>query len=195
LFTEIDREGRESIAVRRRQARAELPARAAQLAEYAARTGAPDAEAITDRAGRIIDQARLSNAAEQYVYTQLPVVISGERRAAELYVFKRKRAAISKDDANILLSLDLPALGHWEALVNVRGHDVSLQMRAASDGAREHLSGSTARLHDILSEAGYRLTGARVTSGGDGAAAETTPLTACAALTRGREGAGIDVVV
>ncbi|MDR1300042.1 MAG: flagellar hook-length control protein FliK [Oscillospiraceae bacterium] len=181
----------EETARRLRSAHNELPARAALLASSAARFGAPGADAIADRAGRVAEQARVMSSAEQYAYAQFPVVVSGEDSTAELYVFKRKKAAISPEDANILLSLNLPSLGHWEATVNVRGRDVSLHMRAADDGAREHLSGSTARLHEMLSEAGYRLTGARVTCG-DGDAA--TPLTACSRAAP-RLGAGIDVIV
>jgi hypothetical protein len=192
LFAKIDGESAGELAGRLRAAISELPERLTRLAESAVRSGAPGAAAIAERADNIVRQARVMNAAEQYVYAQLPVVVSGEKRAAELYVFRRKRSAISPDDANILLSLDLPALGHWEALINVRGHDVSLQMRAAGEDAREHLSGNTARLHEILSEAGYRLTGARVTTGRE--EEKTTPLTAFA-HTRARAAAGIDVVV
>ncbi|MDR1590206.1 MAG: flagellar hook-length control protein FliK [Oscillospiraceae bacterium] len=191
LFAEIDGERAGELAGRLKAAVSELPGRLTRLAESAAGSGVPGGDAIAERAVDIARQARVMNAAEQYVYAQIPVVVSGERRAAELYVFKRKRSPISTDDANILLSLDLPALGHWEALVNVRGRDVSLQMRASGEDAREHLSGNTARLHEILSDAGYRLTGARVTTG---RGEKTTPLTALS-HTRARAGAGIDVVV
>jgi hypothetical protein len=196
MFVEIGGPSNNRVAARLRAAGAELPERAARIAEYAARAGAPNADAIAERADRLADQSRIAGASEQYICAQLPVVIAGERRAAELYVFKRKKSTISKDDANIILSLDLPALGHWDALVNVRGRGVSLQMRASSDSAREQISGGTARLHDILSGAGYRLTGARVTTadaqGADGGA--VTPLTVCARLPE-RGGAGIDVVI
>jgi hypothetical protein len=191
MFVQIRSEDGEGTARRLRDVRSELPARAALLAASAARYGAAGADAVADRAGKVAEQARVMNSAEQYAYAQFPVAISGEDTTAELYVFKRKKAAISPEDANILLSLNLPSLGHWEATVNVRGHDVSLQMRAADDGAREHISGSTARLHELLSEAGYRLTGARVTCE---SAAAATVLTACSRVTA-RPRDGIDVVV
>ncbi|MDR2357291.1 MAG: flagellar hook-length control protein FliK [Oscillospiraceae bacterium] len=190
LFVKIGLEESDKLAGRLKAAISELPERLARLAESASRAGAPGVgAAAAETADSIARQSRVMGAAEQYVYAQIPVVVSGEKRSVELYVFKRKRSPISPDDANILLALDLPALGHWEALINVRGRDVSLQMRASGEEAREHLSGNTTRLHAILSEAGYRLTGARVTTGRE---ENATPLTA---LSRARTAAGIDVVV
>ncbi|MDR3278375.1 MAG: flagellar hook-length control protein FliK [Oscillospiraceae bacterium] len=193
LFSEL-KSAEKDLGQRLKTVKEELPARLALFEEAVARTNTPQRAAILERTDKTLEHARLASSVEQYAYAQLPVVTRGERRTAELYVFKKKKSGkISADDANILLSLDLSALGHWEAFVKVTGKDVSVQMRAATDEAREYLSDNTAKLHELLRDAGYRLSGARVTRG-DG---ETTPLTALAALSEygGVRSAGVDFIV
>jgi hypothetical protein len=196
LFTDI---GDENAAGKLKAARDGLPECLEQLAETAARGGLRGGETIARQAGKILEQVKFMNSAQQYAWAQMPIVIRGERRAAELYVFKRKKGdGAGSGGVSVLLTLDLPALGHWEAFIDIRGHDVSVQMRAADESVREHLLRAGARLHEVLAQSGYRLTGARVTCRQAEPQEETegpAPLRAAAALRRRGDPLGVDFVI
>ncbi|MDR1064868.1 MAG: flagellar hook-length control protein FliK, partial [Oscillospiraceae bacterium] len=114
------------------------------------------------------------------VHTHIPLKIRGERREAELYVRRggkggKNRGEPSSGDADMLLSLELPSLGKWEALVTVSGRDMSVRMKTESDGARALLASNTDKLAEILSGAGYRLSSSRVVLFGEESAAAAPP--------------------
>ncbi|MDR3209096.1 MAG: flagellar hook-length control protein FliK, partial [Oscillospiraceae bacterium] len=174
LFTRTEGNGGDGAALRK--ARAELLTRLTLVEETAARSELPGRAAVTEQTRRLTNHVSVLSDIEQYAYVQLPVTLAQERKTAELYVYKRNRNGrrIDPNDANLLLALELTNMGHWEAFVNVRGKEVSVKMTTESEGARSVLEAAGAKLHGLLSEAGYKLSGMKVTCSG----AETTPLTA-----------------
>ncbi|MDR2421216.1 MAG: flagellar hook-length control protein FliK [Oscillospiraceae bacterium] len=107
-----------------------------------------------------------------FSHTRIPINIRGERRDAELYVRRgKKKRGADPDGTDMLLALDLPALGRWEALISAGGRDISIRMKASGDDARALLASNLGKLSEILSEAGYRLSQTRVGIIGDGVGA------------------------
>lgn len=131
---------------------------------------------------------------EQIAHIQLPVQLSEERKTADLYVFKRKgNKRADSEDVNILLVIDLEFLGHWEALLNIKNREVSVQMEVSGKVEKEQFNSNTVMLHSMLHEVGFRLVSVNIKISDE----ETTPLTALSALDRymGIRESIIDIVV
>jgi len=130
---------------------------------------------------KLMDHVRLLNSIEQFVYIHLPVQLSEEKRAADLYVFKRKGGKrADPDNVNILLAIDLEFMGHWEALVNIKNKDVSIQMEVPGAAEKDHFNANTVLLHNMLDEAGFKLVSTNIKFSEE----ETTPLTALSSFDR-----------
>jgi len=188
LFTRIGRNDADAGA-RLREAREELFARLTLIEEAISRAAQPARAEMLQQTQKLMDHVRLLNSIDQFVYMQLPVQLSEQRRAAELYVFKRKGGKrADPDNVNILLAIDLENMGHWEALLNIKGKEVSINMEVAGEAEKEHFSENTVMLHEMLSEEGYKLVSTSIKL----FEKETTPLTALTAFDRytgGRQGA------
>jgi len=97
-------------------------------------------------------------------YCQIPFVIAGRENMAELHVMKRKHAKrhAAKDkgkNATALISLNMPALGRVEVLVNKADRDVKLQFRSDSGITLYAINGGGAKLSEMLTDKGFSLTG------------------------------------
>jgi hypothetical protein len=191
LFTKVARSD-ENAGERLKAAKEELFARLTMLEEAISRA-APKARAeMLEQTQRLSDHVRLLNSIDQFVYMQLPVNTAAGNKSAEVYVFKRKgRGRIDPENVNILLAIDLENMGHWEGLVNIRKKDVSIRMQVPGEAQKAFFSENTVMLHELLSEAGFKLTGADINC----ATEETTPLTALVALERYTTGRGIDFMI
>jgi len=107
--------------------------------------------------------------------------MSEERKTADLYVFKRKGGKrTDPDNVNILMAIDLEFMGHWEALINIKNKEVSIQMEVPSDAEKDHFNSNTVMLHELLSEAGFKLVSTNIKISEE----ETTVLTALSAFDR-----------
>jgi len=180
LFTRIGRNDADAGA-RLREAREELFARLALIEEAISRAAQPARAEMLQQTQKLMDHVRLLNSIDQFVYMQLPVQLSEQRRTAELYVFKRKGGKrADPDNVNILLSIDLENMGHWEALLNIKGKDVSINMEVAGEAEKEHFCDNTVMLHEMLSQEGYKLVSTNIKL----YEKETTPLTALTAFDR-----------
>ncbi|MDR2569138.1 MAG: hypothetical protein LBD23_02420 [Oscillospiraceae bacterium] len=180
LFTRIGKDDADAGA-RLRDAREELYTRLTLLEESISRAAQPARAELLSQTQKLMDHVRLLNSIEQFVYMQLPVQLTHERKAAELYVFKRKGGKrADPDNVNILLAIDLEFMGHWEALVNIKNKDVSIQMEVRGEAEKEHFNSNTVMLHRMLDDAGYRLTNTNIKF----SQKETTPLTALSTLDR-----------
>jgi len=193
LFTRIARHDKDS-GQRLRNAREELFARLTLIEEEVSRA-APHARAeMVEKTLRLMDHVRLLNSIDQFVYMQLPVKLCDERKTAELYLFKRKGGKRADPSAvNILLAIDLENMGHWEALVNFRQKDVSIQMEVRGEKEKEFFGENTVLLHELLAEAGFKLVSTDIKH----SRKETTPLTALSSFkgySSGRAGA-IDYLI
>ena len=180
LFTRIGRNDADAGA-RLREAREELFARLALIEEAISRAAQPARAEMLQQTQKLMDHVRLLNSIDQFVYMQLPVQLSEQRKTAELYVFKRKGGKrADPDNVNILLSIDLENMGHWEALLNIKGKDVSINMEVAGEAEKDHFCDNTVMLHEMLNEEGYKLVSTSIKL----YEKETTPLTALTAFDR-----------
>ncbi|MDR2599638.1 MAG: hypothetical protein LBC73_05125, partial [Oscillospiraceae bacterium] len=180
LFTRIGREDTDA-GMKLRAAREELFARLSLIEEAISRSTGPARTELLAQTQKLMDHVRVLNNIDQFVYMQLPVQLREERKSAELYVFKKKGSRrTDPDNVNILLAIDLEFMGHWEALLNIKGKDVSINMEVLGDAEKEHFAASTVVLHEMLSEEGFKLVGTSIKVSEE----KTTPLTALSAFDR-----------
>ncbi|MCL2627810.1 MAG: hypothetical protein FWD44_03835 [Oscillospiraceae bacterium] len=180
MFTKIGRND-EGAGARLREAREELFARLSLVEEEISRSSGSARTDLLTQTQKLMDHVRLLNNIEQFLYMQLPVQLSEQRKSAELYVFKRKGGKkADPDNVNILLAIDLEFMGHWEALLNIKGKDVYINMEVQSEKEKEHFIENTVLLHEMLSEEGFKLVNTNIKISQE----ETTPLTALLAFDR-----------
>jgi len=180
LFTKIGRDDADAGA-RLRDARQELYARLALIEESIARAAQPARTEMLAQTQKLMDHVKLLNSIDQFVYMQMPVQLSEERKTADLYVFKRKGGKrADPDNVNILLAIDLEFMGHWESLVNIKNKEVSIQMEVRGELEKDHFNSQTVLLHQLLDEAGFKLVSTNIKFSEE----ETTPLTALSTFDR-----------
>jgi len=180
LFTKISRNDTDAGA-RLRDARQELYARLALIEEAVSNASQPARAEMLVQTQKLMDHVRLLNSIEQFVYMQLPVQLSEEKKTADLYVFKRKGGKrADPDNVNILMAIDLEFMGHWEALINIKNKDVSIQMEVPGESQKEHFNANTVLLHNMLNDAGFKLVSTNIKFSIE----ETTPLTALSTFDR-----------
>ena len=180
LFTKLSKNDTDAGA-RLRGAREELYTRLALIEEVISRATQPARAEMLVQTQKLMDHVRLLNSIEQFVYMQLPVQLSEEKKTADLYVFKRKGGKrADPDNVNILLAIDLEFMGHWEALLNIKNKEVSIQMEVHGEAEKEHFNANTVMLHNMLTEAGFKLVSTNIKFSEE----ETTPLTALSAFDR-----------
>jgi len=188
LFTRIGK-NENNAGERIRNAREELFARMALIEEAASRAAPAVRTAMHEQVNRLTDHLRLLNNINQFAYMQIPVIIGEERKTAELYMFKRKGGKrADPENVNILLALDLENMGRWEALINFRNKDVSIQMEVRGEDEKNHFSENTVLLFELLAEAGFKLVNTDIKFSRQ----ETTPLNVLSVFDRyisGRPGA------
>jgi len=95
----------------------------------------------------------------QVLYYQIPVNLGGNMETAELYVMKRKanRKRIDPHDTVIFLSLDTQNIGRVEALVDVKGNGISMDLRTENQAVSDFIRSNINSLYSGLSECGYKL--------------------------------------
>ncbi|MCL2151648.1 MAG: flagellar hook-length control protein FliK [Oscillospiraceae bacterium] len=180
LFINIKRDDRDS-GRRLKNAREELYARLALIEEEISRRAPLPKQAMLEQTRRLLDRARLFSNLDQFAYAQIPVIMGEMRKTAELYVFKRKDVKrVDPENVNVLLALELENMGHWEALINFRNRDVSIQMDVRAKEEKEYFSENSVLLHEMLAEAGFKLVNLDINH----KMKETTPLTALISLNR-----------
>jgi hypothetical protein len=180
LFARIGRNDKDD-GQRLKNAREEFYARLMFIEEEISRSVLPQKTEALEQTRRLMDYTRLSNSINQFVYMQLPVIIGGYRKIAELYLFKRKDGKpADSENVNILLALELEHMGHWEALVSFREKAVSIQMEVSGKREKEHFSENSILLCGMLAEAGFKLVNTDIKT----AKKETTLVTALVSLER-----------
>lgn len=115
---------------------------------------------LVEQAQKLINHIKAINDINQYVYTQIPIMLNGKYETAELYFFKKKKGGrkIDPENTKILLALDLENLGRFEGLVGIKGKEVSLRIEVSKDEAKNAFLQNTIKLHGMLAEIGYKLT-------------------------------------
>ena len=192
MFTRIEKGDKDS-GLRLKNAKEELFAMLALIEETITRSQPAAKTAMLEQTRRLIDHVRVLNNIDQFFYLQLPVQLSEDRKAAELYVFKKKGGKrYDLENVNILLVLELENMGHWEGLINFKNKDVSVKMDVRGPLEKEWFSDNTVLLHDYLAEAGFKLVNTDISFSDN----ETTPLTALSVFDRLSNGKqGVDVKV
>ena len=191
LFTRIG-VGDADAGTHLRQAREELFARLAMLEEAISNSAQQRATDLLSQTHRLMDHVRTLNNIEQFVYMQMPVLVNDQQKSADLYIFKRKgRRQVDPDNVNILMAIDLEFMGRWEALLNIKGKEVTLNMEVRGEREKEHFNENTVMLHRLLDEDGFKLVGTNIKLLSE----KTTPLTALNAVERyqGKTQTGIDI--
>jgi len=180
MFTKIGKNDADA-GQRLREAREELFARLSLIEEEISKATGSAKTQMLSQTQKLMDHVKLLNNIEQFSYMQLPVQINEQRKAAELYIFKRKGGKrADPDNVNILLAIDLEFMGHWEALLNIKGKDVHINMEVQSEKEKDHFVANTVLLHEMLSEEGFKLVNTNIKISKE----ETTPLTALLAFDR-----------
>ncbi|MCL2392049.1 MAG: flagellar hook-length control protein FliK [Oscillospiraceae bacterium] len=180
LFTRLDKSDVDTGA-KLKATREELFARLALVEEVTSKVASPDRAEILSQIQRLTEHVSILSRIESFVYMQLPISVGEQRKSAELYVFRKKGAKKpDPENVNILLTIDLENMGHWESLINIRNKEVSLQMEASGAKEKEHFSENIALLHELLAQAEFKLVSADIAI----AEKETTPITALNTLRR-----------
>lgn len=92
-------------------------------------------------------------------YIQIPLIINQSKTTADLYVFSgRKRSKnINPENASILISLDLKALGHIESLISVNKKSVKVTIKVERDELKKLITDSSENLKQSLQARGYTM--------------------------------------
>lgn len=95
----------------------------------------------------------------QVLYYQVPVDLNGRPETAELYVMKRKRnrKRIDPDDTTFFLSVGTQNMGRIEALLDVKGKSISMDLRTESTDTGDFIRNYINGLYPAISECGYKL--------------------------------------
>jgi len=115
-------------------------------------------EAAFLASNKLLASAGILNDVEQIVYMQLPVQLNEEQKVGDLYVFKRRRdKGEDPENVNVLLAIDLEFMGHWEALLSIKGKEVSIRMEVSGEAEKEQFDSNTVLLQNMLQEVGFKL--------------------------------------
>jgi len=127
----------------------------AELAELAAGEGISVASALIDDSVNLMNQLNNSN----MLYYQLPVNLSGYHTTAELYVMKRQsnKKRIDPHDTVMFVSLDTNNLGRIETLLDVKGNNVTINLRTEKSQINDFVKENIKYLYTGMAACGYRL--------------------------------------
>lgn len=126
-------------------------------ARYAGFSGADE---ITARVNNINDGIKLMNQINNNTaYYQIPLNISGYKTTGELYVLKREqtRKRIDPRDVTMFISLDTQNIGRIETVIDIKGKNVSMNLRAEEQQIIEFIKENYKDLYNSLVGKGYRL--------------------------------------
>lgn len=123
-------------------------------------SGTPDSNAVISRIDNIHDGIQLLNQINNNsAYMQIPLNMSGFNTGGELYVMnrERKKGRLDPQDVVMLISLDTQNIGRIESIIDIKGRNVSMNMRSESQQINNFIRENFKELYDSLIEKGYRL--------------------------------------
>lgn len=158
IFVELT--GEEEDGKKLKKARDELYARLTLLKEELPGMELRGKTELIEQTQKLLNHIKAFNAIDQYIYSQIPILLNGEYRTAELYFFRKRKGGrkIDPENVKILLALDLKNLGRFEGLVSIKGREVSLRIEVSKAAAKTAFLQDTIKLHKMLAEIGYKLT-------------------------------------
>ena len=163
LFAKPDNNSDE-VGFQLKKTRDELHERLVQFERELIKADVNQKPAILEQTQKLLDHVRILDNIEQFQYSQLPVILNGEKQTAELYIYKKKKGSkkIDPDDVKILLALELTQLGHIESFICVKGKEVSLRIQVSQANAETAFKTNTIGLYKLLDQVGYKLTNTTV---------------------------------
>lgn len=125
------------------------------LANLADGKGILATTSLIDDSVKLLNQLNNNN----MLYYQLPVNLSGYNTTAELYVMKRQQSKKRIDPHNTVMfvSLDTKNLGRVETLLDVKGNNVSINLRTEKKQINEFVKENIKYLYSGLADCGYKL--------------------------------------
>lgn len=113
---------------------------------------------VADTVERLAENIRFQNEIKNSVFVQIPMMVNNKETNAEIYVFKDKKSKKTNASAkSALISLDLLALGHFEAYVHKRGTAVSCQFRVQNGDVQKLIEEHAAKFAEQMDNHGYKL--------------------------------------
>ena len=108
---------------------------------------------------RLFNQMNSSN----IMYYQMPVSIAGHNTTAELYVMKRQKNKRKIDPHNtvMFISLDTKNIGRIETLLDVKGSNITVNLRTESKQIIDFIKGQIKDLYKGFDDCGYKLASIR----------------------------------
>lgn len=122
-------------------------------------TGLLKAATQIDDTLRLFNQMNSSN----IMYYQMPVSIAGHNTTAELYVMKRHKNKRKIDPHNtvMFISLDTKHIGRIETLLDVKGSNITVNLRTESKQIIDFIKGQIKDLYKGFDACGYKLASIR----------------------------------
>ncbi len=120
----------------------------------------PERADITARANNIEEGIKLLNQiSTNSVYVQIPLNLSGFNTTSDLYIIKKDKSKKRVDPQNavMLISLDTQNLGRVETLIDVKGKNVGINLRAEGQKVIDFIKENYRHLYSSLMDKGYRL--------------------------------------
>lgn len=116
-------------------------------------------------AAQIDDTLRLFNQmnSSNIMYYQMPVSLAGHNTTAELYVMKRQKNKKKIDPHNtvMFISLDTKNIGRIETLLDVKGKNITVNLRTESKDIINFIKGQVKELYKGIDACGYKLANIR----------------------------------
>jgi hypothetical protein len=159
LFVKIDSDDlKNDIEVKRLYG--EITDKLENIKETVNLLGLSDKNDISAKINSIEDGIKLLNQFNNNsTYVQIPLNISGYNTTGELYIMKKEKSKKRIDPQNVvmLIALDTRNIGHIETLIDVKGKNVGINLRAEDQKIIDFLKENYRHLYGSLSEKGFKL--------------------------------------
>lgn len=127
-------------------------------------TAIPNRDELLNKLDTVQDNMKLLNyVGSNTLYAQIPLNISGFNTTAELFVMKReaRKTKIDPGNAVLFLSLDTHNIGTVQSIVEIKGKNVGVNLRAEMPQIIDFMKENMMALYNSLSRNGYKLVDVR----------------------------------
>ncbi len=134
--------------------------------KYSEANSSDTGEGLSAAASAVSNTLNLINQlnANNMLYYQMPVNLSGYETTAELYIMKREQRSRRKIDAHntvMFISLDTNNMGRIETLADVKGDTITINIRTESHRINDFIREKAKHLYSGIAACGYKLAGIR----------------------------------
>lgn len=169
-------EDADELAAHIKKAVQELPEQLKELKVLIEHADSTVKETVTAKFDQIEKQMLMMNEVKRFDCYQIPVQISQQQTAAELYVYRYRGGKKTVDPENILilLGLDTQYMGRVETLIKTNGKSLNIEFNLEDMRLGDEMKIDAVSLEQAAKESGYNLAGISVKQ----LAARTTVLNA-----------------